>query len=55
MIEGDEVKPKKIISLDRPTALAFDKEGALYLTVFGTGKDTGEKPSGGLIRLEPGL
>ena len=55
VIEGDEVKPKKIISLDRPTALAFDKEGALYLTVFGTGKDTGEKPSGGLIRLEPGL
>ena len=55
VIEGDEVKPKKIISLDRPTALAFDKEGALYLTVFGPGKDTGEKPSGGLIRLEPGL
>ena len=55
VIEGDEVKPKKILSLDRPTALAFDKEGALYLTVFGTGKDTGEKPSGGLIRLEPGL
>ncbi len=55
VIEGEEVKPKKILSLDRPTALAFDKEGALYLTVFGTGKDTGEKPSGGLIRLEPGL
>ena len=55
VIEGEEVKPKKIIGLDRPTALAFDKEGALYITVFGTGKDTGDKPTGGLLRLEPGL
>ena len=55
VIEGEEVKPKKIISLDRPTSLAFDKEGALYITVFGTGKDTGDKPAGGLLRLEPGL
>ncbi len=55
VIEGDEVKPKKILGLDRPTALAFDKEGALYITVFGTGKDTGDKPTGGLVRLEPGL
>jgi DNA-binding beta-propeller fold protein YncE len=56
VIEGEEVKPKKIVSLDRPTALAFDKEGGLYITVFGTGKATTEgKPTGGLLRLEPGL
>jgi DNA-binding beta-propeller fold protein YncE len=55
VIEGEEVKPKKIIGLDRPTALAFDKEGALYVTVFGTGEDTGDKPTGGLFRLAPGL
>lgn len=55
VIEGDEVKANKIVGLDRPTALAFDKEGALYITVFGTGKDTGDKPTGGLLRLEPGL
>lgn len=55
VIEGEEVKPKKILGLDRPTSLAFDKEGALYITVFGTGKDTGDKPTGGLLRLEPGL
>ena len=55
VIEGEEVKPKKILSLNRPTALAFDKDGGLYITVFGTGLDTGEKPNGGLIRLEPGL
>ena len=55
VIEGDEVKPKKILGLDRPTSLGFDKEGGLYITVFGTGKDTGDKPTGGLIRIEPGL
>jgi DNA-binding beta-propeller fold protein YncE len=54
-IEGDEVKTKKIVGLDRPTSLAFDKDGGLYVTVFATGKDTGEKPTGGLIRLEPGF
>jgi DNA-binding beta-propeller fold protein YncE len=55
VIEGDTCTPKKILSLDRPTALAFDKEGGLYITVFGLGKDTGDKPTGGVIRLEPGL
>jgi hypothetical protein len=55
VIEGEEVKPKKIISLDRPTALAFDKDGALYITVFGTGKDTGDKPAGGLLKLDAGF
>ncbi len=55
VIEGDEVKPKLVLSLDRPTALGFDKDGALYITVFGTGSDTGDKPNGGLIRHQPGL
>lgn len=65
-IEGDEVKTKKILSLDRPTALAFDPDGGLYITVFGLGDlykapegadqaKEDEKPKGGLIRLEPGL
>lgn len=63
-IEGDTCKATKIeladkdgkpLTLDRPTALAFDKEGGLYISVFGTGKDTGDKPKGGVIRVEPGL
>jgi DNA-binding beta-propeller fold protein YncE len=63
-IEGDECKASKVplvddqgkpVSLDRPTSLAFDKEGRCYITVFGTGKDTGDKPKGGMIRVEPGL
>ena len=63
-IDGDTCKATKIslldkdgkaLSLDRPTSLAFDKEGGLYIAVFGTGKDTGDKPKGGVIRVEPGL
>jgi DNA-binding beta-propeller fold protein YncE len=66
VIEGEEVKANKVISLDRPTALAFDADGGLYITVFGLGDlykapagtdpaKEDEKPKGGLIRLEPGL
>lgn len=67
VIEGEEVKPKKILSLDRPTALAFDADGALYVTVFGgwdkfytlpAGTDLEKEatlPKGALLRFEPGL
>lgn len=54
-IEGESCTAKKIVELDRPTALAFDKEGRLYITVFGTGVDTGKFPTGGLVRLPKGL
>jgi hypothetical protein len=62
VLEGDECKPKKILSLDRPTALAFDKEGGLFITVFGTGEKQPEpkegetpKPAGALLHVAPGL
>jgi hypothetical protein len=55
VFEGEEVKPKKILSLDRPTALTFDKEGNAYVTVFGTGKETGDKPKGGLLKIPAGF
>ncbi len=54
-IDSETCTATKILSLDRPTALAFDKEGGLLVTVFATGKETGENPKGGLIRIEPGL
>lgn len=54
-IDGETCKATKILSFDRPTSLAFDKEGGCFVTIFGTGKDTGEKPKGGLVRVEPGL
>lgn len=54
-VTGDEVKATKIASLDKPTALAFDKEGGLYVTVFGTKAETATTPPGALLYFKPGL
>src|SRR5690606_2685470 len=45
-IDGDEVKSEKILSLDKPTALAFDKDGNLYITQFGTADENSNKSPG---------
>jgi DNA-binding beta-propeller fold protein YncE len=49
-VEGDTVKPVKLLSLDKPTALAFDHHGHLYIAAFGAAKE-GEKPTGSVIRV----
>lgn len=54
-IEGEEVKPTKIATLDKPTALAFDKDGKLYVATFGTAKEGDTKPTGELVVFEAGL
>ncbi len=43
------INPVKIAGLDKPTALAFGKDGALYITVIGS------EGKGQLVRLAPGL
>lgn len=55
VIEGEEVKPKKIMSLDKPTAIAFDKDGNLYLTTFGTAKEGDKNLPGMLHKIPAGL
>ena len=39
VIEGEEVKPRQILPLDKPTAIAIDKDGKLYVAVFGSLKE----------------
>ncbi|MCA9070055.1 MAG: hypothetical protein KDA84_14080, partial [Planctomycetaceae bacterium] len=54
-IEGDKVTTKKLASLDKPTALAFDKDGNLYVAVFGTApKDwkEGDMTPGKLLMID---
>lgn len=52
-VDGDHVHAHKVVSLDKPTSLAFGKDGKLYVTVFGTSKD--DKPAGAVVRIDADL
>jgi DNA-binding beta-propeller fold protein YncE len=55
-IEGDTVKTTKIVPLDKPTALAFDPGGHLYVSVIGTAeKSKSNTDPGALLYFKPGL
>jgi DNA-binding beta-propeller fold protein YncE len=43
------MRAKKIVGLDKPTAMVFDADGALYITTIG------EEKKGQLIQIQPGL
>jgi DNA-binding beta-propeller fold protein YncE len=45
-LEGDKATTKKIVQLDKPTALAFDKDGKLYVTVVGTADENAKTKDG---------
>ncbi len=49
------IKAEKIVGLDKPTSMAFDKDGALYITVFGTAADGDTAKPGTLVKIAPGL
>lgn len=49
------VKAEKIVSLDKPTAMAFGPDGTLYITVIGTAAEGDTKPAGKLLKIAPGL
>ncbi len=53
--DGKEATVKKIMSLDKPTALAFDKRGRLYITVFGSAEEGSEEKTGQLLIVPAGL
>lgn len=46
------IEAKKITSLDKPSAMAFGPDGALYVTVFGTAKEGSDKAVGSLQKIE---
>jgi hypothetical protein len=49
------VKSVKITALDKPTAMAFDKEGNLYVTVFGAAPEGLTQKTGQLIKISGDL
>lgn len=48
-------KATKIASLDKPTAMAFDKDGNLFVTVFGTAAEGSKQKAGQLIKISGDL
>jgi hypothetical protein len=46
------VKAVKLLSLDKPSALAFARDGTLYVTVFGTAPDGSSEKAGMLLRVK---
>jgi DNA-binding beta-propeller fold protein YncE len=54
-IKGDEVTAKLVRKLDKPTAIAFDDAGNLYVALFGTAKEGSKRKSGRVIRIKAGL
>ena len=53
-VDGEKVKVTKIASLMKPTALAFDADGNLYVTCFGTA-DKESAMTGELLMFPAGL
>jgi DNA-binding beta-propeller fold protein YncE len=50
------VKATKVLALEKPTAMAFGKDGELYITVVGPKKDSENAPKeGALLKIAPGL
>ena len=54
-IKGDEVTAKLVRKLDKPTAIAFDDAGNLYVALFGTAKEGSKRKPGRVIRIKAGL
>lgn len=49
------VAPVKIVALDKPTALAFNPEGVLYVTAFGTPVEGDTKKPGQVLEIQGDL
>jgi len=51
--DGDDVTVEavKIVSLDKPAAMTFDKDGNLYVLEFGTAEEGSEKKPGRLVKI----
>jgi DNA-binding beta-propeller fold protein YncE len=50
-IEGDKCTARKVQELDKPTAIAFDKDGNALITIFGTAEEGAMTKPGQVVRV----
>lgn len=50
-VDGDEVTTRKVADLDKPTALAFDAKGNLFVTVVGSAEEGAKGKPGKVLRF----
>ncbi|MCA9053151.1 MAG: hypothetical protein KDA75_04905, partial [Planctomycetaceae bacterium] len=51
VVEGDKCTTRKVTSLDKPTAIAFDKQGNAFITAFGTAEEGVKTKPGQVLRV----
>ncbi|MDA0282116.1 MAG: hypothetical protein O3B13_23830 [Planctomycetota bacterium] len=51
MKDAKAATTKKLLSLDKPTGIAFDAEGNAYIAVFGTVSEGSDKPAGQILKV----
>ncbi len=55
-VDGKQsIKPKRIVTLERPTSLVFAPNGSLFITVAGPPATDGSSKSGKLLKIDSGL
>ena len=54
-VDGDTVKATQIVRLDKPTAMAFDADGKLYISVYGTAREGSDRAPGRIVVIDSGL
>lgn len=52
-IKDDAVETRKVADLDKPTAIAFEKNGAALVTIFGTAEEGSDRKPGQVLRFRP--
>jgi len=52
---GDKCTARKLADLDKPTSLAFDTNGTVLVTVFGTAEEGSDKKPGKIMRIGKAL
>jgi DNA-binding beta-propeller fold protein YncE len=52
-VKNDAVETRKVADLDKPTAIAFDRQGAAFVAILGTAEEGSNMKPGRVLRFRP--